>query len=107
MELVKKSARSDCAHAIETEYNDKNSGTFGDLGVFSFYATKNLTTGEGGMIIGNDEEIISRIKKIALHGLSKDAWTRFSDSGYKHYFVENVGFKYNMMDLHAAIGIHQ
>ncbi|MCH7972646.1 MAG: DegT/DnrJ/EryC1/StrS family aminotransferase [Bacteroidetes bacterium] len=97
----------DCAHAIETEYNDKKSGTFGDLGVFSFYATKNLTTGEGGMIIGNDEEIISRIKKIALHGLSKDAWTRFSDSGYKHYFVENVGFKYNMMDLQAAIGIHQ
>jgi len=97
----------DCAHAIETEYKGKKAGTLGDLGCFSFYATKNITTGEGGMVISNDESKISQIKMLALHGLSHDAWTRFSDSGYKHYYVEEAGFKYNMMDLQAAIGIHQ
>ncbi len=97
----------DCAHAIETEYKGKKAGTIGDLGCFSFYATKNITTGEGGMVISSDEKKISRIKMLALHGLSHDAWERFSDSGYKHYYVEDAGFKYNMMDLQAAIGIHQ
>ncbi|MBI5440980.1 MAG: DegT/DnrJ/EryC1/StrS family aminotransferase [Deltaproteobacteria bacterium] len=97
----------DCAHAIETEYKGKKVGTIGDLGCFSFYATKNITTGEGGMVISRDEAMISRIKIMALHGLSHDAWKRFSDSGYKHYYVEEVGFKYNMMDLQAAIGLHQ
>lgn len=97
----------DCAHAIETEYKGKKAGTIGDLGCFSFYATKNITTGEGGMVISHDEQKISRIKTMALHGLSRDAWNRYSDSGYKHYYVEEVGFKYNMMDLQAAIGIHQ
>jgi dTDP-4-amino-4,6-dideoxygalactose transaminase len=97
----------DCAHAIETEYRGKRAGTIGDLGCFSFYATKNITTGEGGMVISSDERMISRIKIKALHGLSKDAWTRFSDTGYKHYYVEEAGFKYNMMDLQAAMGIHQ
>jgi dTDP-4-amino-4,6-dideoxygalactose transaminase len=97
----------DCAHAIETEYQGQQAGTIGDLGCFSFYATKNITTGEGGMVISHDEAMISRIKIMALHGLSQDAWKRFSDSGYKHYYVEEAGFKYNMMDLQAAIGIHQ
>ena len=97
----------DCAHAIETEYKGRKAGTIGDLGCFSFYATKNITTGEGGMVISRDEAMISRIKIMALHGLSRDAWKRFSDSGYKHYYVEEAGFKYNMMDLQAAIGIHQ
>lgn len=97
----------DCAHAIETEYKGKKAGTIGDVGCFSFYATKNITTGEGGMVVSHDEYIISRIKTMALHGLSHDAWKRFSDSGYKHYYVEEAGFKYNMMDLQAAIGIHQ
>jgi dTDP-4-amino-4,6-dideoxygalactose transaminase len=97
----------DCAHAIETEYRGKKAGTIGDLGCFSFYATKNITTGEGGMLVSNDENLISRIKIMALHGLSHDAWKRFSDAGYKHYYVEDAGFKYNMMDLQAAIGIHQ
>ena len=59
------------------------------------------------MVISSDESKISRIKMLALHGLSHDAWRRFSDSGYKHYYVEDAGFKYNMMDLQAAIGIHQ
>jgi len=97
----------DCAHAIETEYKGKKAGTIGELGCFSFYATKNITTGEGGMVICRDECLISRIKIMALHGLSTDAWKRYFDSGYKHYFVEEAGFKYNMMDLQAAIGIHQ
>lgn len=97
----------DCAHAIETTYHGKKAGTFGDFGCFSFYATKNVVTGEGGMIIGRDEAHIARAKVLALHGMSKDAWNRFGDAGYKHYQVVEAGFKYNMMDLQAAIGIHQ
>ena len=97
----------DCAHAIETTYHGKKAGTFGDFGCFSFYATKNVVTGEGGMITGRDEARIARAKVLALHGMSKDAWHRFGDQGYKHYQVVEAGFKYNMMDLQAAIGIHQ
>lgn len=97
----------DCAHAIETEYKGRKAGTFGDFGCFSFYATKNITTGEGGMVLTRDEEQAARIKMLALHGMSKDAWKRFSDEGYKHYSVVELGFKYNMMDLQAAIGLHQ
>lgn len=97
----------DCAHAIETEYHGRKAGTFGDFGCFSFYATKNVTTGEGGMILGRDETLIARARMLALHGMSKDAWHRFGDKGYKHYQVVECGFKYNMMDLQAAIGIHQ
>ena len=97
----------DCAHAIETEYKGQKAGTFGDFGCFSFYVTKNVVTGEGGMVLARDEEDIARIKMLALHGMSKDAWKRFGDEGYKHYFVVECGYKYNMMDLQAAIGIHQ
>ena len=97
----------DCAHAIETEYHGIKAGTFGDFGCFSFYVTKNIITGEGGMVITKTEEDAARIKMLALHGMSKDAWKRFSDEGYKHYYVVECGFKYNMMDLQAAIGIHQ
>lgn len=97
----------DCAHAIETEYRGHKAGTFGDFGCFSFYATKNVTTGEGGMVLTRSEDDIARIRMLALHGMTKDAWKRFSDEGYRHYFVVETGFKYNMMDLQAAIGIHQ
>jgi dTDP-4-amino-4,6-dideoxygalactose transaminase len=97
----------DCAHAVETEYRGRKVGTFGDCGVLSFYSTKNVVTGEGGMILTNDDEISQRAKMMALHGMSADAWKRFSDKGYKHYDVVEVGFKYNMMDLQAAIGMHQ
>ncbi|MFC3650345.1 DegT/DnrJ/EryC1/StrS family aminotransferase [Dyella humi] len=97
----------DCAHAIETTYHGKQAGTFGDFGCFSFYATKNVATGEGGMIVSHNQEFIARAKVLALHGMSKDAWHRFGDKGYKHYQVVEAGFKYNMMDLQAAIGIHQ
>lgn len=97
----------DCAHAIESEYHGIPTGTFGDFGCFSFYVTKNLATGEGGMITASSSKNIQRLKSLSLHGMSHDAWHRFGDSGYKHYKVIEPGFKYNMMDLQAAIGIHQ
>ncbi len=97
----------DCAHAIESEYHGRKLGTLGDFGCFSFYVTKNIVTGEGGMVLAKREEDFSRIKVLGLHGMSKDAWKRFSDEGFKHYQVVECGFKYNMMDLQAAIGIHQ
>jgi len=97
----------DCAHAIETTYRGKHAGTFGTFGCFSFYVTKNMTTGEGGMVLTPDEKLADRIKILALHGMSKDAWRRFSDEGYKHYYVVDCGYKYNMMDIQAALGVHQ
>lgn len=97
----------DCAHAIETDYNGRRAGTFGDFGCFSFYVTKNVVTGEGGMVVSRKREHAERVRVLALHGMSKDAWKRFSDDGYRHYQVVECGFKYNMMDLQAAIGLHQ
>lgn len=97
----------DCAHAIETEYKGQKAGTIGDIGCFSFYSTKNVATGEGSMIVARDEALIARAKRLALHGMPKDAWHRFSDSGYRHYQVVDVGFKYNMMDLQAPIDLRQ
>lgn len=97
----------DCAHAIETEYHGRKAGTFGQFGCFSFYVTKNVITGEGGMVVARRAEDAAMIKILGLHGMSRDAWRRFSDEGYKHYFAVEAGFKYNMMDLQAAIGIHQ
>lgn len=97
----------DCAHAIETEYKGTKAGNFGDFGCFSFYVTKNVITGEGGMVTTRQHADFESIKILGLHGMSKDAWKRFSDEGYKHYHVVAAGFKYNMMDIQAAIGLHQ
>lgn len=97
----------DCAHGIETEYHGRHVGTLGDVGCFSFYVTKNVVTGEGGMAIAARQDIADRMRTLALHGMTKDAWKRFSDKGYLHYDVVEAGFKYNMMDIQAAIGIHQ
>jgi dTDP-4-amino-4,6-dideoxygalactose transaminase len=97
----------DCAHAIETEWRGRKAGTFGDAGCFSFYATKNLTTSEGGMVLTSHAAVADRVKRLALHGMSKDAWKRYSDSGYVHYDVVELGYKYNMTDLQAAIGLPQ
>ncbi len=97
----------DCAHAIEAEYHGKKMGTFGALGCYSFYVTKNIITGEGGMAVTHTEEYADKIKVLALHGMSKDAWKRYSDEGFKHYQVVYAGFKYNMTDMQAALGIHQ
>mgnify|MGYP001448655095 CR=1 FL=1 len=97
----------DCAHAIETEYHGRKAGTMGDFGCFSFYVTKNVVTGEGGMILTRDASKIERIKILGLHGMTKDAWKRFSDEGFKHYRVVECGFKDNMTDMQAALGLHQ
>ena len=97
----------DCAHAIETECQGEKAGTIGDFGCFSFYSTKNIVTGEGGMVIAKNPDDLPVIRKLSLHGMSKHAWNRFSSSGYNHYDVEVPGYKYNMMDLQAAIGLAQ
>jgi len=97
----------DCAHAVETTIRGRHAGTFGDAGCFSFYATKNLTTGEGGMVTTSRADHAERVQVLGLHGLTKDAWKRFSDEGYRHYEAVDAGFKYNMMDLQAALGIQQ
>jgi len=97
----------DCAHAIETMYHGSHAGTFGDCGVLSFYSTKNVTTGEGGMILTNDDSLAAWFKLMSQQGVTTDAWQRLSAGEYRHYDVAEIGFKYNMMDLQAAIGIHQ
>jgi dTDP-4-amino-4,6-dideoxygalactose transaminase len=98
----------DCAHAIETLTADgKHAGTHGQAGAFSFYVTKNLVTAEGGMLVTNDAEFAARVKVMALHGMSVDAWKRFGDDGYQHYDVVGAGFKFNMTDLQASLGLHQ
>ncbi len=97
----------DAAHAIESLYRGRKVGTIGDLTCFSFYVTKNVVTAEGGMVTTDDAELAAKIKMYGLHGMSKDAWKRFSDEGFKHYQVVFPGFKYNMTDLQAALGIHQ
>lgn len=97
----------DCAHAVGTRIDGKPAGTLGDFGCFSFYATKNITTGEGGLLIGRDAAQVRRARTLALHGLSHDAYRRFGARSYRHYDVVEPGFKYNMMDLQAALGIHQ
>ncbi len=97
----------DAAHALEGAWRGRKVGNVSQLTCFSFYVTKNLTTGEGGMVTTNDPDLAAKIKMYGLHGLSRDAWKRFSDEGYRHYQVHFPGFKYNMMDVQAAIGIHQ
>jgi len=97
----------DAAHAIESTYKGSPIGTIGDVGCFSFYVTKNVTTVEGGMVITDQDEFALLIKRLALHGLTADAWHRFSEKEFKHYQVVHAGFKYNMTDIQASIGIHQ
>lgn len=97
----------DCAHAIESEYRGMPTGCIGDFGCFSFYPNKNITTGEGGIILVRNPQDVDRLRRLALHGMSKDAWKRFSDPKFRHYYVAEVGYKYNMTDLEAAIGLHQ
>ncbi len=97
----------DAAHAIEATHSGREVGTMSDLTCFSFYATKNMSTGEGGMVTTARSDLADRLKVFALHGLSRDAWRRFSDEGYLHYQMVDLGYKYNMMDLQAALGLHQ
>jgi dTDP-4-amino-4,6-dideoxygalactose transaminase len=97
----------DAAHAIEAAYKGKKIGAIGEMTVFSFYVTKNLVTGEGGMVTTNNEDYAEKIQTYGLHGMSKGAWRRYSDEGFKHYQIVYPGFKYNMLDIQAAMGIHQ
>lgn len=104
----------DCAHAAGAHYHylpigagNPQTGERSDAAVFSFYATKNLTTGEGGMITTHNSELADTLKSLCLHGISKNAWNRYSDRGSWYYEVLRPGFKYNLTDLQSALGIHQ
>lgn len=97
----------DAAHCLEGIYKGKKIGTISDFTAFSFYATKNLTTGEGGMLTTNNNDWADEARIRSLHGISKDAWKRYSTSGFKNYETLYPGYKYNMIDLLSSIGIHQ
>ena len=97
----------DAAHATEAWYRGRKIGTIGDITVYSFYATKNLVTGEGGMLVTNNKVVADEVSIKHLHGLSRDAWKRYSEEGFQPYDVIAAGYKYNMMDIQAALGIHQ
>ena len=97
----------DAAHAIPTEYKGKYIGNLGDLSAFSFYANKNLTTGEGGMITTNSDAFAKPLRTMRLHGIDKDAWARQSQRNIWHYDIATEGYKYNMTDIQAAMGLCQ
>ncbi|MDP2709007.1 MAG: DegT/DnrJ/EryC1/StrS family aminotransferase, partial [bacterium] len=97
----------DAAHATEAWYHGKKIGSISDLTAFSFYVTKNVATGEGGMLTTNNKTWADICRVRRLHGISADAWKRYSAEGYKPYEAIYPGFKYNMMDLQASLGIHQ
>jgi dTDP-4-amino-4,6-dideoxygalactose transaminase len=103
----------DAAHATDARYRGlapgaaSPSGRMSDAVAFSFYATKNITTGEGGMVTTNDAKLAERMRVLCLHGISKDAWNRYSEKGSWYYEVIEPGFKYNLSDVQSAIGIHQ
>jgi dTDP-4-amino-4,6-dideoxygalactose transaminase len=97
----------DAAHAIGSEWRGRRIGAHGNLAAFSFYVTKNISTIEGGALVTEDAEIAAEVERLALHGLSLGAWQRFSDKGFRHYEVVEPGYKYNMTDVQAALGVHQ
>src|SRR5262249_57982666 len=97
----------DAAHAIGAEWRGRRIGAYGNLTAFSFYATKNITTAEGGALATPEPAVAAQVEQLALHGLSLGAWQRFSAAGFKHYECTMLGFKSNMTDLQAALGIHQ
>ncbi len=97
----------DAAHCIEGIRAGRKIGTTADFTAFSFYANKNLTTGEGGMLTTASAEAADRIRIASLHGMSRDGWTRYERGGSSHYDVVMPGFKYNLSDVQAAIGLHQ
>jgi dTDP-4-amino-4,6-dideoxygalactose transaminase len=97
----------DAAHALGATYFGRKVGTLGDMACFSFYPTKNISTGEGGMLTTQDPELGQRVRVLSLHGISRDAWKRYGPDGSWRYDILDAGFKYNMTDLSAALGIHQ
>ncbi|MBI5621072.1 DegT/DnrJ/EryC1/StrS family aminotransferase [Candidatus Gottesmanbacteria bacterium] len=97
----------DAAHAAEAVYKRKKIGSIGDITVFSFYVTKNIATGEGGMVTTNNKKLAEFMRIMSLHGLSQDAYKRYSVRYYRHYEAVTPGFKYNLTDIASSIGIHQ
>lgn len=97
----------DAAHAFGSEYKGKKIGTIGDFTNFSFYAAKNLTCAEGGMVCAKDKKLAEKIRILSLHGMSKDAWKRYTAAGSWYYEVIYPGYKYNLPDILASIGLHQ
>ncbi|MDR7420622.1 MAG: DegT/DnrJ/EryC1/StrS family aminotransferase [Armatimonadota bacterium] len=97
----------DVAHALPARYRGRDAGTLGDAGAFSFYATKNLTTGEGGMLVLRDPARAEQARVLALHGISKDAWKRYTATGSWYYEVLDSGYKYNLTDIASSLGLHQ
>jgi len=97
----------DAAHAAGTEYKMKRIGSLDSISIFSFHPNKNITTGEGGMVCTADENLAEEISLLKFHGMSREAWKRFAANGTPNYDIMLPGFKYNMMDIQAAIGIHQ
>jgi dTDP-4-amino-4,6-dideoxygalactose transaminase len=97
----------DAAHAFGAAAGPRRIGAAADLTAFSFHAVKNITTGEGGMVMTDRADWAERIRVMALHGMSRDAWARYGGRGAAHYEVVEAGFKYNMMDIQAAIGLQQ
>lgn len=97
----------DAAHALESEYKGQKIGNMGNATAFSFYANKNITTGEGGMLVTNDDDLADTIRIMRLQGISRDAWKRFGKSGFAHWEQTLAGHKCNMTDLNASLGLHQ
>ncbi len=97
----------DAAHAAGTEYKGRRIGSFPTTSVFSFHPNKNMTTGEGGMVVTDREEIFDRVALLRFHGMDRNAWKRFDKSGSHRYDITDAGYKYNMMDIQAALGLHQ
>jgi dTDP-4-amino-4,6-dideoxygalactose transaminase len=97
----------DAAHSLPAGYHGRTVGTIGDITCFSFYATKTITTGEGGMATTDNSEYAERMRMMSLHGISHDAWKRYTKEGSWYYEVVSPGFKYNLTDIAAAIGIEQ
>jgi dTDP-4-amino-4,6-dideoxygalactose transaminase len=97
----------DAAHALPSFRDGRAAGTLGVAGALSFYATKTVTTGEGGMLLTDDDRIADRARVMRLHGISRDAWLRYTAAGSWYYEIEDAGFKYNLTDIAAAIGLVQ
>ncbi|MEX0803088.1 MAG: DegT/DnrJ/EryC1/StrS family aminotransferase, partial [Candidatus Binatia bacterium] len=97
----------DAAHALPAQYRGEWIGTLGDATCFSFYATKTITTGEGGMVTTANDEVAERMRMMSLHGISHDAWKRYTKEGSWYYEILSPGFKYNLTDIAAAIGLEQ
>jgi dTDP-4-amino-4,6-dideoxygalactose transaminase len=98
---------NDAAHAVETRHAHRNIAGQGGMSAYSFYPTKQITTGEGGAVATNDERLADRVRLLHHHGLTADAWKRYSDAGFKHYEAVEVGYKCNMTDIQASLGLHQ